>query len=148
VVLLDHRSESVVGANEIRLRQRFGLETLVPYYVEAFPRIRNYPGRLHILFWLQRFARTHPKVVELAESALGDPSRMVRYHACGALAYACHRKALPALRRLLLSHRSEATRRDAQAAITAIEEENHHLYADRERKGNIRWILNREDKEG
>ncbi|MCG8590943.1 MAG: HEAT repeat domain-containing protein [Proteobacteria bacterium] len=143
--LLDHRLESVVGSNEISLQRKFGLDALVPSYVGAFGKIRNYPGRMHILFWLQRFARSHPEVVELAESALRDPSRIVRNYACGALAYAGDRKRIPALRELL-SHRNEATRADALAAITAIEEQNHHLFADRERTGKVFWILSHEDK--
>lgn len=64
--LLDHRSDSEVGGNEQRLQRRYGLNSLVPIYIRAFPEIRNYHGRMQILFWICRYAKKNSDIVRLA----------------------------------------------------------------------------------
>jgi len=135
---LDKRSASEVSANHIKLENEYRLDRLIEAYVEAFPSIRNSPGRIEIMFWVQRYARVNPRVVELARYALGDKSKIVRNYACGALAYAVDHNSLSALSNLL-KHENHETREDAQAAIKAIEKKNHNLFADREETGNIFW---------
>ena len=142
---LDHRLDSVVGGNEIELQRAYGLEKLVPVYVDALSRIRNSHGRIYILYWLQRYARTNERVVRAAVDALNDRSAMARQHACGALAYSGRTEFIPALQQLL-AHSSALTRSDAAAAIDAIENRNHHLFMDRQHRGNVFWILNDEDE--
>ena len=84
------------------------------------------------------YARQDPTVVELALGALSDRSRMVRYHACAALAYSQSKYVLPALESVL-SHPDKETREHAVAAIDAISSQNHHFFADREHTGKIYW---------
>lgn len=114
----------------------YGLESLVPGFVAAYPRIRNATGRNSVLFWLVRFTRKYPEVVELAKSTLSDPAYMPRTQASGILAYSLPRDAIPLLT-ALLEHRDKKTRADAAAAIDAIKHQNHHFWMDRNHRGNF-----------
>ena len=143
--LLDRRKESEVGGNEIRLQKQYGLDNLVPVYIEAFPRIKNWAGRMHIMFWLRRYARSNPLVVEIAKQGLNDRSRIVRNYSCSALAYSLDSNSIPELSRLL-DHYDESTVTDASAAIMAIKKQNHHLWVDRHETGQAFWIVNPEDE--
>jgi HEAT repeat protein len=107
---------------------------LLPQLISAFPRIRNAQGRNIILFTMLRHARSEPAVLELAMQAASDPAYLVRMQACGILAYALDRRAIPCLA-ALLTHRDAKTREDAAAAIAAIEAGNHHLWIDRDGAG-------------
>lgn len=136
--MLDLRDKSKVGGNEIQLQRKYGLKNLVAVYVDALPQIKNWPGRMHIMFWIQRYARSDRRVVEAARNALQDRSRIVRYYACGALAFALDSESIPCLEELL-SHRDASTRADAAAAIDAIRCGNHHYFADRRHTGEVFW---------
>ena len=136
--LLDRSLDSEVSANDINLQRQFGFDVLIPSYVGAFRKIRRYPGRMHILFWLCRYARTRPEIVDLARFALKDRSWIVRNYACQTLAYAQKKEAILDLRELL-EHPDARTQADARAAIEAIKAGNHHLWADRDGKGNVFW---------
>jgi hypothetical protein len=138
VELFDDRSEAIVGANQIRLHQEYGLERLVPLYLQAFPRIRNWIGRKYVLFWTRRYARTVPEVVALARSALNDKSWKVRSDACSVLAYALDDASIPELEHLK-RHQCHRTRANAEAAIDAIKHRNHNYYLDRDHRGNVLW---------
>jgi|SRR3990172_1715903 len=138
VMAFDCRHESDTGRNQILLHRKYDLDLLVPYYIKAFPRIKNWIGRKYIMFWVQRYARKNADVVKLARFALKDKSWKVRYDACGTLAYALDTESLPLLRDLL-NHKNKETRGDAAAAIDAIENKNHHFFYDREHDGNIFW---------
>ena len=142
--MLDRRNGSEVGANEIRLQKQYGLDNLVGAYVEAFSQIKNWAGRMHIMFWIRRYARSNPSVVEVAKLGLSDRSRIVRTYSCSALAYALDKSSIPDLK-TLLDHNDETTRGDAVAAIRAIEMQNHHLWADRQETGKCYWVVNPED---
>jgi hypothetical protein len=144
VAALDQKRQTDLGAAESRLFKEHGLETLVPGFVAAYPRIRNAAGRNSVLFWLVRFARKYPEVVELAKVALNDSAYMPRMQACGILAYSLQRDAIPHLKPLL-KHRDQKTRDDAAAAIDAIEHHNHHYWFDREHSGTFFWTVNREN---
>lgn len=135
---LDRRKYSEAGGNQILLQQEFGLINLVEPYIKAFPLIKSSAGRIEIMYWLCRFSKVNPEVIKLAEFALNDRSKMVRHHACGALAFANNKESVVHLRRLLDNENVE-TREDAKAAIMAITEDNHHLFADRRRTGKVYW---------
>lgn len=139
--LLDRRNESEVGGNEIRLQRKYGLDNLISVYIEAFPRIKNWAGRMHIMFWIRRYARSNPLVLEIAKRGLADRSRIVRTYSCSALAYSLDANSIPNLKQLL-DHDDETTRGDAAAAIKAIEKQNHHLWADRQETGKSYWVVN------
>jgi hypothetical protein len=138
VALLDNSNESIVGGNSIQLQAEFGLENLIPQYIEAFYRIRNWPGRMHIVHYLVRYAKKHPEIIELGLYGLKDKSRIVRYYCCAILAFAGQKQHIPFLDELT-DHKNINTRRDARAALDAITNSNHHLFADRDHSGRVFW---------
>lgn len=129
---------SDVARAEQRLFQNHGIEAVVPQLVRSYPRVRRGHGRASILFWLPRFARSHPQVVELAVAALQDPTCQVRSEACAILAYSLREDTLPSLAPLL-AHTHPKTRADAAAAMDAISHRNHHFYVDRAHTGSTFW---------
>ena len=138
IELLDCSTESETSGNFIRLEREYGVEALVPSFERVFPQIRRYGGRMNILFRLISYSRDRPTVVALARNALGDKSRIVRHHACAALAYALDEKSIPALKKLL-THSDAETREHAEAAIDAIQSRNHHHFVDRKHTGKSFW---------
>mgnify|MGYP001797055555 CR=1 FL=1 len=138
ISLLDCPTESETSGNFIRLEREYGVDALVPSFERIFPQIRRYGGRMNILFRLVSYSRDRPTVVALALNALKDRSRIVRYHACAALAYALKSNSIPALEGLL-THPDDETRGHAEAAIDAIRSGNHHFFADRKHTGKSFW---------
>ena len=120
-------------------------EAVVPYLAEAFSGARRWQQRVSLVFHAIRFARTGDAAFQLALTALGDRSYMVRYRACGLLAYSLRRDALPALEPLL-SHADERTAEDARAAVDAVKQRNHHFFVDRTHSGRAFWVVNPEDE--
>jgi len=116
----------------------------VPYLAAAFPLARRWQGRAALVFHAIRHARGNPEALALGLEALADKAYMVRYRACGLLAYALHPDALPALEPLL-AHRDPRTREDAAAAIDAIRARNHHFFVDRGHSGRSFWHVNEGD---
>lgn len=119
-------------------------EAVVPFLEEAYPTTAKWQGRLSLVFHAIPFARTSESAFRLGVAALGDRSFMVRYRACGLLAYSQKREALPALK-ALLEHPDVRTVEDARAAVAAIEETNHHLFVDRQRTGKVFWEVRRRE---
>src|SRR5262249_30818133 len=115
------------------------LESLIPGLIAAYPKIKNWLGRNAILFWLIRFARTRPEVVELAILGLHDSAYLVRMQACSILAYSLRKECISHLQ-TLLQHRNQKTRDDAAAAIDAITHQNHHYWIDRKHSGSAFWL--------
>jgi HEAT repeat protein len=141
VAAIDQKSQADSDKGTGGLLREHGLEELVPGFIAAYPKIKNWAGRNSVLFWLIRFARKRPEVVELALTGLRDSAYMVRMQACAILAYALRRDAIPPLEELL-SHRNQETRADAAAAIDAIKHKNHHYWVDRDHSGKVRWEVN------
>src|SRR5678816_1615219 len=73
----------------------------VPLFAEAFAGARRWQGRVALVYHCIRFARVVPAAFDLGLVALRDKSYMVRYRACGLLAYSLKVEALPVLRTLL-----------------------------------------------
>lgn len=136
--LLDCSTESETSGNFIRLERKYGVEALVPSLERIFPQIRRYGGRMNILFRLISYSRDRPSVVALARKAFDDKSRIIRHHACAALAYALDKNSVPALEKLL-NHSDAQTRNHAEAAIDAIQSGNHHYFVDRKHTGKSFW---------
>mgnify|MGYP001313369848 CR=1 FL=1 len=109
-------------------------EAVTPYLEEFYPQCRSWQGRVALVFHSIRFARKSPSAVALGIRALNDRSFMVRYRACGLLAYSLRRDALEPLRQLL-NHSDQRTVEDAAAAIDAITHQNHHLFVARDHSG-------------
>jgi HEAT repeat protein len=144
VAALDQKRQSDLGEAEGRLFKEHGLEALVPGFIAAFPKIKNSAGRNSILFWIARFTRKRPEIVDLALLALRDPAYMVRMQACGILAYSLRKDCIPHLEELL-KHKNQKTRDDAAAAIDAIKHQNHHYWIDSDHTGKAFWTVNPED---
>lgn len=83
---------------------------------------------------------------KLRHLGLADRSYMVRYRACGLLAYSLRREALPPLQ-TLSAHADRRTAEDAAAAIDAIEHRNHDYFADRGHTGRSFWAVNDSDRQ-
>jgi hypothetical protein len=118
---------------------------VVPFLAEAFPKTRTWQGRVALVFHCIRFARSSASAFDLGLRGLQDKSYMVRYRACGVLAYSLRRDALPHLK-LLLAHRDKRTIEDAAAAIAAITSQNHHRFVDRSNSGSTFWEVNPGDR--
>jgi hypothetical protein len=120
--------------------------SVVPYLLEAYPRFRRWQGRASLVYHAVRYARISEEAFQLGILASRDKSWVVRYRALGLLAYSLRTDALGAIRNQLTSP-DKRTAADAAAAIAAIQEQNHHLYHDRDRSGRTRWIVNDEDRD-
>ncbi|MBI1371137.1 MAG: hypothetical protein GC159_00005 [Phycisphaera sp.] len=145
IAAFDQQRQTDLGVAESALFKEHGLEALVPGMIEAFPHIRSAAGRNAILFWLVRFARKYPDVVELAKIALNDRAHLPRMQACAILAYSLRDDVVVYLEPLL-KHRDCKTRDNAAAAIDAIKHQNHHYWFDREHTGKFFWTVNRDDE--
>lgn len=112
--------------------------TVLPFFVEEFPRIKKWQGREAMVYHAIKFARTSDLALRLAEIAAQDRSRIVRYRATQLLAYSLKQEALPILQKLL-SHPDAKTTEDARAAIDAIVHQNHNYFMDRAHSGSVKW---------
>jgi hypothetical protein len=120
---------------------------VLPYFLEAFPKTKKWKGRVHLVFHSVRFARTHPEAFQLGILGLSDKATLVRYRACGSLAYSLRKDALPHLEKLL-GHPDKKTAEDAKAAIDAIKNKNHHYFIDRGHTDRSFWEVNEGDRKG
>jgi hypothetical protein len=119
-------------------------EAVVPSLAQAYPRFRTAQGRVSLVFHAIRHARSSDDAFKLGLAALRDKATLVRYRACGLLAYSLRKDALSHLKEAL-SHPDEKTAEDARAAITAIKKQNHHLFIDRDQSGRTEWVVNESD---
>jgi hypothetical protein len=94
-----------------------------------------------LLFHSIRYARTSEAAFQLGVAGLRDKATLVRYRACGLLAYSLREDALPHLEELL-HHPDSKSVADAKAAIDAIRQKNHHYFIDRTHSGKSFWNVN------
>jgi hypothetical protein len=118
--------------------------TVVPYLLEAYRAFRKSKGRVSLVFHAIRYARTSEEAFRLGIQALSDKATLVRYRACGLLAYSQRSDAIPHLN-ALLTHSDARTAEDARAAIDAISNRNHHYFIDRAHSGRSFWQVNEDD---
>ena len=116
-------------------------ESVVPYLAKAYARMKKREGRIECVFHSLRFARTSESSFQLGIAALKDRATLVRYRACGLLAYSLRSDAIPYLNQLL-DHDDAPTVADARAAIDAIKNQNHHYFVDRGHSGSSFWEVN------
>jgi HEAT repeat protein len=121
-------------------------EKVVDYLAEFYPKAGTLEGRRALLFHSIKYARSSEVAFRLGVTALGDKASIVRYRACGLLAYSLRREALPHLQ-TLLSHKDRKTVEDAQAAMDAIQSKNHHYFVDRNHSGRLFWQVGDEEAE-
>jgi hypothetical protein len=120
---------------------------VVPYLAEFYAQARKWQGRVSLLFHSIRHARTSEAAFQLGVDGLRDKATMVRYRACGLLAYSLREDAIPHLEELLC-HPDSKTVADAKAAIDAIRQKNHHYFIDRTHSGRSFWDVNPGDVAG
>jgi hypothetical protein len=108
----------------------------IPYFIEAYSSASHWRQRASFLYSAIPYARRSAAAVDLAILALSDRAREVRYRACMLLACSLDRRSLPYLEAAAV-HSDESTRADAQAAIDAIIEGNHHYFVDRTHSGKV-----------
>ena len=117
---------------------------VLSYFLDSYSRMKKWQGRASLVFHAIRFARTHKEAFDLGIKALRDKATLVRYRACGLLAYSLRQDAIPHLQELL-NHENKKTREDAKAAISAIRHQNHHYFVDRDHSGRVFWEVNEGD---
>jgi hypothetical protein len=118
--------------------------TVVPYLREAYRTFRKSRGRVSLVFHAIGYARTSEEAFRLGVEALSDKATLVRYRACGLLAYSQRSDAVPHLK-ALLTHSDTRTVEDARAAIDAISNRNHHYFVDRGHSGRSFWQVSEGD---
>jgi len=139
--------------DQIDTRDSFALEAawaqlrplgyaVVAHLLAAYARFRTWQGRTALVYYAARYARLSDDAVPLGLLALADKSYMVRYRACGLLAYALQEENLPALRRVEQQDLKPLIRQSAQAACNAILARNHNLFIDHSLSGRSNWIVN------
>jgi hypothetical protein len=117
---------------------------VVPYLLEAYRTFRKSKGRVSLVFHAIKYARTSEEAFRLGIEALSDKATLVRYRACGLLAYSQRPDAIQHLK-ALLTHPDARTVEDARAAIDAISSRNHHYFVDRGHTGRSFWQVNEGD---
>ena len=139
------QTTSVVAEDEAwSILRPLGME-VIPYLLEAYPTFGKWQGRVSLVFHSVRYARVSEEAYDLGLLAIRDRATLVRYRACGLLAYSLRRDAIPHLESLL-GHSDQRTSEDASAAIDAIRHQNHHFFRDREHTGQIHWVVNDADR--
>lgn len=120
---------------------------VAPYLLEAYPSFRKSKGRVSLVFHCIRHARASEEAFRLGIQALSDKATLVRYRACGLLAYSQRADAIPHLK-ALLTHPDARTVDYATAAIDAISSRTHHYLVDRNHSGRSFWQVNEADVQG
>lgn len=117
------------------------LDIDIPYYfLKAYPTFKKWQGRVHLVFSCIKYARTNQSAFELGIIALNDKATLVRYRGACVLAYSLRKDAIPYLENNL-KHSDKETQKDAERAIRAIKNQNHHIFME-DRCST--WIVNPE----
>lgn len=144
VKLLDTASTSAEELAWLELKP-LGI-AVVPYLEDAYASFKKWQGRTSLVFHSIRYGRTSEEAFQLGLAALKDKSTVVRYRACGLLAYSLRQDALPSLT-AACGNADSKTVADAVAAMDAIRNRNHHLFVDRSHSGSSFWVVNDGDRE-
>jgi hypothetical protein len=116
-------------------------EAVVPHLAEGYAKMKKATGRVSCVYHSMKYARVSEAAFQLGLAALTDRATLVRYRACGLLAYSLRADALPSLQ-AQLAHPDEETAADVRAAIDAIQHRNHHYFRDRDHSGRTFWTVN------
>ena len=106
---------------------------------ECYARATRSKDRHRFVFEAIKEARTCAIARQLGVEALRDRSYSVRMRAHQVLAYGLDAATLPALRASLREESRQELKDSLKAAINAVTKQNHHLYVDREERGNAHW---------
>lgn len=141
--LLKQRIRQSKDRRAIRVRLKALESELWPQaLLECYGQARRAEDRLQLVISAIFEARESATARQLGLAALNDRSYGVRERAVQILAYSLDRAVLPALRDALNSEQHEEVSASLEAAIKAIEKQNHHLYIDRQERGNSWWGVN------
>ena len=121
---------------------------VVPYLAAAYATTRTWQGRSALVYHATGYARESADAFELGLRALHDRASVVRYRACGLLAYSQRTDALPALEKAAVEFHDATTLEHVRSAIDAIRSGNHHYFIDRTHSGRSFWIVRPEDEAG
>lgn len=117
-------------------------EGVVAHLIRIVRQSRRAEARRTALAALLPAARDRlPGVVELAAERLRDPSKLVRYQACRALAVALDRQTLPALKRAL-AERVEVPWNGLEGAVRAVRARKRDAFHTNDR---TYWVLQDEE---
>ncbi len=134
---LDGRGSDVEWHAVESLRQRVGAG-LPGLLLGKYRSSRLAGPRSSCVYHATKYAQVSDDAVQLGLEALQDRSKVVRYRACGLLAYSQRRSLVERLR-AYIDAVPDTSRADLLAAIDALEQGNHHLFVDRDRSGKITW---------
>jgi hypothetical protein len=121
------------------LRERAG-NRLPGLLLATYRQARRAGPRASCVYHATRYARVSDAAVCLGLEALEDRSRIVRYRACGLLAYAQRPDVLDRLRERLVDV-PDVSKADVRAAIDALEQGDHNLFIDRGHSGKLTWNI-------
>lgn len=105
------------------------------YLLEKFRSEKKRVAREECLRLSMRYARESEDAFRMAIEGLNDRSWVVAHMACILLSFSLRKDALPALREVERSGRTEKHRDRARRAIDAIEHQNHNYFIDTKHTG-------------
>ncbi|MGF1593368.1 MAG: hypothetical protein ACFCUW_08825 [Kiloniellaceae bacterium] len=143
-------SEDDRAARKALVALDLGVE-LPKHLLPKYRRERKLDARIECLRLSIRYSQESEEAFQMAIEALGDRSATVVHLACVLLSFSLRKDALPALRILEATGKTENRRDYARRAIDAVEHENPHYYLDTKHTGKAfltvgpdRWPLGRE----
>lgn len=107
----------------------------------AFHASQTWKVRSACVYHAIRYARESEDAVALGLAAITDKAKGVRYRGAMLLAYSQRQDTLPALRAAHQAFATAAGAGDLEAAIDAIESQNHHYFLDRGHTGTTTWVI-------
>lgn len=108
------------------------------YFLEVYPIFKKWQGRVRLVFSCIEYARSNESAFQLGIKAINDKATLVRYRGACILAYSLREDAIPYLKNNL-KHSDEETQKDAERAIRAIKNQNHHIFMEGRAD---KWIVN------
>lgn len=109
------------------------------FVLEMFNDIRHAPVRDLFICSMLHFVRHSEVAVNVAVIGLKDKSMTVRYNAAAALAYSLDPSVIPILEAATKKEPKNENRMTYEAAIDAIEHQNHNFFVDRDHSGMVTW---------
>lgn len=113
-------------------------ERALPAMCECLTDLRTWRARQAVVYTAIKFARRSDLAKRIGFIGLEDKSKRVRQTACALAAFSLDYDFIAPLSVLRMTS-DAATAEDAGAAISAIRNQNHHLFMDRQGTGRVFW---------
>lgn len=110
----------------------------LPEILASMKKLRTWRAREAVVDTAIKFARNEELAREIGQVGLLDKCSAVRGTACALSAFSLNLAYLPCLK-MIAGASDQKTKEDAEAAILAISQQNHHLFMDRDQSGKVRW---------